>query len=233
MESFIPELAIFGVPYVFDNAEHCWRVLDGEIGQRLLESGRSVGLRGLCYYDAGSRSFYTIDRPILAPEDLKGLKIRVQKSKTAMDMVEALGGSPTPIPWGELYTALQQGTVDGAENNPPSFYSNRHFEVCKHLTLDEHTIVPDMLMISEKVWQGLSPEVQQWLCEAAAESSIYQRKIWAEGTQEALEAVQAEGVTIHHPDKSKFTARVQEMHRGFEGTPVGELMREIKELRQP
>jgi tripartite ATP-independent transporter DctP family solute receptor len=150
MEGFVPEMAIFGIPYVFRDNDHCWRVLESEIGRQLLAAGQSVGLHGLCYYDAGSRSFYTIDRPILVPDDLRGLKIRVQQSKTAMDMVEALGGSPTPIPWGELYTALQQRMVDGAENNPPSFHSNRHFEVCKHLSLDEHTIVPDILVSARR-----------------------------------------------------------------------------------
>jgi tripartite ATP-independent transporter DctP family solute receptor len=228
MESFIPEMAVFGIPYVFRDEQQYWRVLDGQIGQQLLDAGTRLRLRGLCYYDAGSRNFYTIDRPIRNPEDLRGLKIRVQQSKTAMDMVEALGGSPTPIPWGELYTALQQRMVDGAENNPPSFYSNRHFEVCKHLTLDAHTLVPDVLLISEDVWEGLSPQVQTWLREAAAESSQYQRTLWQEKTREALEAVQQAGVTVHQPDKAPFIERVDAMHRSYDGTPVGDLLTAIK-----
>jgi tripartite ATP-independent transporter DctP family solute receptor len=231
MESFVPEMAVFGVPYVFRDSEHFWRVLESDTGRELLAAGESVGLYGLCYYDAGSRSFYTIDRPILQPEDLRGLKIRVQQSKTAMDMVEALGGSPTPIAWGELYTALQQRLVDGAENNPPSFFSNRHFEVCKHLSLDEHTVVPDMLMISQRVWQRLPAEVQHWIRESAEESSRYQRRLWQEETQRALEYVQQQGVTVHYPDKARFAARVQDLHRSYDGTRVGELLRRIKELQ--
>jgi tripartite ATP-independent transporter DctP family solute receptor len=187
-----------------------------------------VGLRGLCYYDAGSRNFYTIDRPVLVPDDLRGLKIRVQKSKTAMDMVEALGGSPTPIPWGELYTALQQKMVDGAENNPPSFYTNRHYEVCKHLSMDAHTLVPDVLLVSEKVWQTLPPQVRTWVQQAADESSQFQRRLWQEETAQALRAVQEQGVTVHYPDKSLFAAKVEAMHAGYHGTPVGQWLSEIK-----
>lgn len=229
LESFIPEMAIFGVPYVFRDEDQFWAVLNGDIGKQLLAAGEDVGLHGLCYYDAGSRSFYTINRAILKPEDLAGLKIRVQQSKTSMDMVEALGGSPTPIPWGELYTALQQKMVDGAENNPPSFYTNRHFEVCKHLSMDEHTRVPDILLMSEEVWQGLPPEVQQWVQEAATESSRYERELWRQKTDEALRAVQEQGVTVHYPDKSLFAARVADMHDSYKGTAIGDLLHRIKQ----
>lgn len=227
MESFIPEMAIFGVPYVFRDQRHYWAVLEGEIGTRLLGAGEPVGLHGLCYYDAGSRNFYTIDRPILTPDDLRGVKIRVQKSETAMEMVRALGGSPTPIPWGELYTGLQQKLVDGAENNPPSFYTNRHYEVCKHLTMDEHTLVPDLLLISHKVWSRLPPQVQQWVQESADESSRYQRQLWQEKTDQAIGVVQEYGVTVHYPDKGPFIERVGAMHDRYTGTPIGSLLQEI------
>ena len=227
MESFVPEMAVFGVPYVFRNDEHFWRILEGDIGRGLLEAGKKVGLRGLCYYDAGARSFYTIDRPILEPADLAGLKIRVQKSKTSMDMVEVLGGSPTPIPYGELYTALQQRMVEGAENNPPSFYNSRHFEVCKHLSMDEHSRVPDMLLVSEKVWQKLSPQERRWLQEAADESAEYERKLWSEEVQRVLKAAEEEGVTVHYPDKKLFAEHVAPMHEKYVGTAVGNLLERI------
>jgi tripartite ATP-independent transporter DctP family solute receptor len=136
LESFQPRFAVFGVPYIFRDDDHYWSVLEGQIGREMLLAAEAMGLRGLCYYDAGERNFYTIKTPILRPDDLRGLKIRVQPSRTAMDMVQALGGAPTPISFGELYTALQTGTVDGAENNLPSFHSSRHFEVCKHFSLD-------------------------------------------------------------------------------------------------
>lgn len=229
LEGFVPEMGVFGIPYIFRNAEHYWRVLEGPIGRELARATERVGLRGVCYYDAGSRSFYTIDRPVQSPGDLVGLKIRVMKSRTMMDMVEALGGSPTPIPWGELYTALQQKMVDGAENNPPSFYTNRHFEVAKHLTLDEHSRVPDILLISKQVWDGLSPDQQRWVEEAAEASSRFQRRLWQEKTEEALAAVQKEGVTIYRPDLAPFRQQVEAMHRSYEGTSIGTMLGKIKD----
>jgi len=231
LESFLPEMAVFGVPYVFEGNEHCWKVLNGEIGKELLMAGERVGLRGLCFYDAGARSFYTVDKMMRSPEDLKGQKIRVQQSETAMNMVEALGGSPTPVPWGELYTALQQRMVDGAENNPPSFYSNRHFEVCKYFSLDEHTRVPDVLLISKNVWESMPAHVQQWVQEAADESSVHQRELWQTRTEEALTKVQLRGVEVLKPDKTRFVERVKQMHQGYEGTPVGDLMKRIGEVK--
>ncbi len=229
MESFVPEMAVFGVPYAFRDEDHFWRVANGDLGRQLLLAGKSVGVLGLCYFDAGARSFYTVEKPVLTPNDLDGQKIRVQKSKTAMDMVEALGGSPTPIPWGELYTALQQSMVDGAENNPPSFYANRHFEVCKHLSLDEHARVPDMLLMSGVIWDSLSPQVQQWVQAAADEASQYQRKLWREESDEAIAAVQEEGVTVHRPEKQAFVDKCQAMRASFAGSPVGELLQQIDE----
>lgn len=120
LEAFVPMMKIFSLPYVFRSREHCLNVLDSEIGKRMLESTEVARMRGLGYYDAGSRSFYMVDTPVETPSDLAGMKIRVQKSQTSVKMIDALGGSATPISWGELYTALQQGVVDGAENNPPS-----------------------------------------------------------------------------------------------------------------
>jgi tripartite ATP-independent transporter DctP family solute receptor len=231
IEGFVPELAIFGVPYVFRDDDHFWKFIESPAGQQLLVAGIGVGLRGLCYYDAGARNFYTTRYPILKPADLKGLKIRVQQSKTAMDMVEALGGSPTPIAFGELYTALQQSMVDGAENNPPSFYTNRHFEVCKHLSMDEHARVPDMLLMSEKVWVKLPAQIQRWIEQAAQESAAYQRQLWQEESAAVLRAVEQEGVTIHYPDKAPFAAAVEPMRRSYEGTPIGELLKTISEIQ--
>jgi len=231
LSSFIDEMGVFGVPYVFRSEEHYWQVLTGPIGREILLSGQDKGVRGLCYYDAGARSFYTIDTPVQQPSDLEGLKIRVQKSENAIQMVRALGGSPTPIAWGELYTALQQGTVDGAENNLPSFYSNRHFEVCKHFSLDEHTMVPDILLISTDVWQNLTSQQQRWLQEAAADSRRYQRKLWDEAVDEALRAVKDAGVTIHRPEKAPFIEKVQSMHDAYAGTVVGELMARIEKVQ--
>ncbi len=230
LEAFVPEMKIFGIPYVFRDDEHRWKVLNGEIGKRLLLAGEKFFLRGMCYYDAGSRSFYTKEVPINTPANLKGLKIRVMKSLTSFKMVQSLGGSPTPIPWGELYTALQQGVVDGAENNPPSFYLSRHYEVCKYYSLDEHTSVPDILLMSTVVWQSLSRQEQQWLQEAVDESVEHQKKLWKESSDEALREVQKAGVKVLYPDKTPFRETVQEMHASYKGTPIYDLIQEIQKM---
>jgi tripartite ATP-independent transporter DctP family solute receptor len=229
LESFIREMAVFSIPYIFRDADHFWNVLQGPVGKELLLVGEPQGVRGLCYYDSGSRNFYTIKRPVLSPADLRGQKIRVMKSKTSMDMVQALGGAPTPIPFGELYTALQQGMVDGAENTLPSFTSTRHYEVCKHFSLDQHTMIPDILLVSENVWQSLTPAQQDWLQQAADESTDFQRKLWATETENSRQEMLEQGVTIHAPDRRPFIDQVQPMHRSFDGTVVGDLLKRIKE----
>jgi len=229
MESFTPKFKALGLPYVFRTKEHSFNVFDGEIGKEMLLGTEEFWIRGLCFYDAGFRSFYTIDTPILTPDDLKGLKIRVMKSQTAMEMVRALGGSPTPISWGELYTALQSGVVDGAENNEPSLYTSHHYEVCKHYSLDEHTCVPDILIISTTVWNSLTEQEQEWLQEAADESVAVQRQYWAESVEESLRKVQEAGVTIHRPDKAPFAEKVQPLLDKYrEDEVLGDLIRRIQ-----
>lgn len=216
LENFVPQTRVFSLPYLFRDKEHYFNVLDGEIGQELLLAGEDYWLRGLTYYDAGQRSFYTQDRPIRTPEDLEGLKIRVQESPMAVSMVRTLGGSPTPISWGELYTALQQGIVDGAENNPPSFQSSRHYEVSNYFSLDEHTAIPDVLLISTQSWGNLSEQQREWIQEAADSSKTFQREIWAEAEEEALETVQEAGVEVIRPDKEPFQEKAQSIYEEFE-----------------
>lgn len=231
MESFTEEFKVVGLPYIFRSKEHAFKVLDGEIGHELLLSTEPFWIRGLCFYDAGSRSFYTIDKPIYQPDDLRGLKIRVMKSMTAMEMVKAQGGSPTPISWGELYTALQSGVVDGAENNPPSFYTSHHYEVCKYYSLNEHTRVPDVLIVSQKVWNKLSDQEKVWLQQAASESVPVERELWAESEKESLEIVEKEGVTIIYPDKEPFAAKVQDLLESYrDNEKLYDLITRIKEV---
>lgn len=230
MESFVPKMKIFGIPYLFRDSEHFWKVLNGPIGKELLLAGQSKGLRGLCFYDAGSRSFYS-KKEIKSPADLEGLKVRVMKSIMSMDMVEAMGGSPTPIAWGELYTSLDQGVVDAAENNPPSFRTSRHYEVCPYYALDEHTRLPDILIISTKIWNNLKPEFQQIFQEALDESVEYQRKIWAEAEENDLKIVKEAGVKVTYPDKEPFRESVKSMWAEYEGTEIGELIKQIQEVK--
>lgn len=230
LEAFVPAMGVFNIPYVFRDAQHYQSVLDGEIGQQLLASPREARLLGLGYYDAGARSFYTVEQPIDTPQDLQGLKIRVQESATAMRMVSALGGAPTPIAWGELYTALQQGVVDGAENNPPSFYLSGHYEVCQYYVLDEHTAVPDVVLIGIDSWSRLSQQQRRWLQQAVDASVVFQRSLWREQTAQALAAVEAEGVTVVRPDKHAFQQQVAALHAAYEGSEMGDLIRAINEV---
>lgn len=220
MESFADAYKVFGLPYIFRSKEHSFKIMDGDIGEDLLLSTEDKWIRGLTYYDAGSRSFYTIDRPIHSPDDLQGLKIRVMRSITAVEMVRALGGSATPISWGELYTALQSGVVDGAENNPPSLYTSRHYEVCKYYSLDEHTTIPDVLVVSKIIWDKLSEQEREWLQQAADESAVLERELWAESEKESLEEVQKAGVEIIHPDKEPFIEKVQPLLESYSDNEV-------------
>ena len=230
MESFTQEYKALGIPYLFRSREHAFKVLDGEIGDDLLKSTEPYWIRGLCFYDAGARSFYTINTPIHHPDDLEGLKIRVMKSITSMENVKAQGGSPTPISWGELYTALQSGVVDGAENNPPSFYTSHHYEVCKYYSLNEHTMVPDVLIMSLRIWQDLSEQEKKWLQQAVDESVGVQRKLWAESEKESLQKVQEAGVKVIRPDKEPFAERVSHIPGLYKDQPaVYNLIQRIKE----
>jgi tripartite ATP-independent transporter DctP family solute receptor len=230
LEGFVPAIGVFSLPYLIRDREHYWRVLNSDLGQGLLEETRSARLKGLGYYDAGARSFYTSAEPILTPDDLTGKKIRVLNSPTSMATIKALGGAATPIAWGELYAALQQGVVDGAENNPPSYYLSRHFEIAPHYSMDEHTFIPDVILCSLPVWESLSNQQQQWLSLAMADSIERQKVLWQESTDYALEQAQAAGVTIHYPDKKLFQEKVAEFHASFEGSETGDYIKIIKAL---
>ncbi|MGJ8650884.1 MAG: TRAP transporter substrate-binding protein [Opitutaceae bacterium] len=235
ISNFVSICKVFSLPYLFRDEDHFWSVLNGEIGRGILDTlatndaGRPSGLHGLTYYDAGSRNFYA-EVPIMSPKDLVGLKIRVQNDPVAMDMVEAMGGAPTPVAWGELYTALQQGVVDGAENNPPSFVSSQHFEVCKEFSFDHHARVPDILLIASKTWDSLSEEEQAWLTQAAAESSEFQRAAWAAGVAEAMELMKAKGVTVHHPAIEPFMKSTESVRDKYATGELKDLVKQIGEV---
>jgi tripartite ATP-independent transporter DctP family solute receptor len=220
LENFAPSYSVLSIPFIFKSEQHRFNVLEGEIGNEILNDGTKFWFQGLCFYDAGSRSFYTKDKPIYSPSDLEGQKIRVMESQTAMSMVRSLGGSPTPISFGELYTALQQGVVDGAENNPPSFYTSRHYEVSKYYTIDEHTAVPDVLIVSTHIWNSLSPKEKEWLQNAASESAEYQKELWKEASTVALEKVKEAGVQIIYPEKLQFQEKVQDLYETYKQDPL-------------
>ncbi|WP_143961283.1 TRAP transporter substrate-binding protein [Litoribacter populi] len=230
MESFAPKLEMLSLPYLFRDDEHRHNILFGEIGKRLLLEGEDYWLRGLTFYDAGNRSFYTKNGPVESPDNLRGKKIRVMESNLASSMVKNFGGSPTPVSYGELYTALQQGVVDGAENNPPSLFTSRHYEVCKYYSINEHVATPDIVLVSTKIWNRLSPEEQNWLQEAAEESAVYQRKIWAEATSHALKEMEKSGVTITYPDQEPFRSAVEPIYHSLENfqPQLFDLIQEIR-----
>jgi tripartite ATP-independent transporter DctP family solute receptor len=230
LENFVPSARIYSIPYIFKNNDHRWNILKGDVGKKVLLDCESYWLRGLGYYDAGSRSFYTKDQPVFSPDDLSGKKIRVMKSQIAVKTIEALGGSATPIVWGELYSALQQGVVDAAENNPPSLFFSRHYEICKYYSLDEHTSPPDVLIISKYQWQSLTAEQQQMLQEAVDESVDFQRKLWNETEEDVLRQLREAGIEIHYPDKEPFRKKVESMYEEFKGSELYDLIQEIQNV---
>ena len=204
LEGFVDPFKVFGIPYLFRSRRHFFDVIDGSVGQELLASTEPYWFKGLTYFDSGARSFYTINKPVREPADLKGLKIRVQKSPIAVEMMKTFGGSATPVDWGELYTALQSHVVDGAENNTPSVTTAFHHEVVRYYTVNEHTMCPDVIIISLATWNKLSDEERGWLQQAAAEASIYQRQLWSEQEQVSMQEMQEKGLEIIYPDKQPF-----------------------------
>ena len=230
LSNFVPEYNVLGIPYLFKDREHQFSVLEGPIGKSILEKGSKFWLRGLCYYDAGSRSFYTSTKAIRTPEDLKGLKIRVQNNQMAINMVNSMGGAATPMAYRELYAAIQQGVVDGAENNPPSFVSSNHYEISKYYTLDEHSSVPDVLLIGTKYWNKLSKEERVWVQEAADESAQAQKEYWRESVNESMKLIKDRGVEVIIPEKSLFAEESKNVVVEFikEFPEMAPLVNEIK-----
>ncbi|WP_254712584.1 TRAP transporter substrate-binding protein [Polaribacter haliotis] len=230
LSNFVPEYNVLGIPYLFRNKVHQFSVLEGAIGKSILEKGSKFWLRGLCYYDAGSRSFYTSKKAIRTPEDLNGLKIRVQNNQMAINMVNSMGGAATPLAYGELYAAIQQGVVDGAENNPPSFVSSNHYEISKYYTLDEHSSVPDVLLIGTKYWNKLSKQERIWVQEAADESAQAEKIFWKESVDQSLKTIKDWGVEVIIPEKSLFAEKSKNVVINFvkKFPEMGKLVKEIK-----
>lgn len=229
LEPFVDEMQAFGLPYVFKDRAQYWRVLDSTIGDDLLLTLQAKNLHGLAWYDAGSRSFYSTKKQIKFPQDLHNMKVRVMNSRTAIKMVTAMGGAATPISFGELYTALAQGTVDAAENNPPSYVANRHYEVSPYFTFDEHTRAPDMVIMSKKIWLSLSKQQQRWLKQAAEQSSKFQRQLWQQKTKKAIAEATAKGVTFYYPDTEAFYQKIKPMYDDYADTAVGNLIKQIQD----
>jgi len=211
LEAFAKNYGAFNLPYLFTDRDHYYRAMQGEAGKAILQSSRDNGFIGIAYYDAGARSFYA-KKPINSPEDLNGLKVRVQPSPSAVEMIRLLGGNATPLAYGELYTALQQGVVDAAENNLTALTLNRHGEVTKFYSIDEHTMIPDVLVISAKVWDKLSDKDRQALQQAADESMMIMKDLWSKSEEEEKVKAEAMGVEFVYPEKKAFQDAVQPMY---------------------
>lgn len=218
LESFDNTYAIYNLPYLFKDQAHFNSVVFGDVGKEIMDGSKDKGFFALSAYVAGTRSFYA-KKPITKPEDLKGLKIRVQASPTTLKMVELMGGSPTPISFGEVYTAMQQGVVDGAENNVPSWVQTRHIEIAKVFSEDEHASIPDFLVISTKTWNKLTPEQQQILAKAAKGSEAWQQKAWDNVEAETRAQAKAMGGQFVTVDKAPFRAAVQPLYDDFRKDP--------------
>ena len=214
--NLVPESKVPSLPYIFRSIDHMHKVMDGPIGDEILAAFEPYDLIGLAFYDAGARSFYNKDKPIKSLEDLKGLKFRVMQSDLFVDMVNALGANATPMPYGEVYSSIQTGVIDGAENNWPSFESSKHFEVAKHFTLDEHLIVPEILVMSKKSWDNLTPEDQQVIRAAAKESVAKMRELWEAREAESEAVVTSAGVeVIKDIDKTPFVEAMKPVYEKY------------------
>ena len=200
----VPETRVVSLPYIFRSTDHMHKVMDGDVGQEILAGFEPHGLVGLAYYDGGARSFYNSQKPITSVEDLKGMKFRVMQSDIFVDMVNALGANAVPLPYGEVYSSIETGVIDGAENNFPSYESAKHSEVAKHYSLDEHLIVPEVLVMAKSSWDKLSPEDQELVKQAAKDSVEKQRELWEAREKESRKMVEDAGSTITTPDKQPF-----------------------------
>ncbi|WP_237357828.1 TRAP transporter substrate-binding protein [Piscinibacter gummiphilus] len=212
MNNVCQETTVVTMPFLFNSKEHMRKVLDGAVGDDILKACAAQGFIGLAWYDSGARSIYTVKKPIKTLADAKGLKVRVQQSDLWVSLLEAMGANATPMPFGEVYTALKTGLIDAAENNYPSYESSRHFEVAKYFSKTEHSMAPEILLFSKKTWDTLSPEDQKIIREAAKESVVYMRKLWDEREEKSLATVKAAGAQIVEVDKASFQAAMKPVY---------------------
>ena len=213
--NLIPETFVPALPFIFRSVEHMRKTMDGPIGDQILKAFEPHGLVALAFYDSGARSFYNSKRPINAPADMKGMKIRVIQSDLFLDLVNALGANATPMPPGEVYSALQTGVVDGAENNWPSYESFRHFEVAKFYSLSEHSMSPEVLVMSKKSFDKLSPADQKAVRESAKESVAKMRELWEAREKVAEQKIRSSGNQINTVDKQPFIDAMKPVYEKY------------------
>jgi len=231
----VDDLNVFNLPYVFRNTAHMQHVIDGPIGQDLLDkvTNSGKGLIGLCWMDAGARNFYDTKKPIHNLADLKGQKIRVMGNPIFVDMANSMGANGVPLGYDQVFSSLQTGVIDGAENNPPSFVFDNHFQVAKYYTIDEHLIVPEMLVMSKKIFDSLSKEEQADVKKFAREAQLDERKLWEVYEKQAMDKAKAAGIqiiTVSDADKKAFQAAVKPVWDKY-GPKYAEMIKRIQDTK--
>lgn len=220
----VPETQVPSLPYMFRSVGQMRHVMDGPIGDEILKAFEAHDLVGLAFYDSGARSFYNTKKDITSIADLKGMKFRVIQSDVFVDMVNALGANATPMAYGEVYSALETGVIDGAENNWPSFESAKHYEVAKHYTIDQHQIVPEVLVMAKASWDKLSPEDQAIVRQAAKDSVVKMRELWDAQEKKSRDIVEKAGVKVSEIDKQPLIDAMKPVYDKYLATP------ELKDL---
>ena len=214
----IPKLYILLLPFLYEDADHMWRILDGQIGLDFLSEFDQAGLVGLSWYDAGARCFYTDTHPIRTPEDLQGLTVRVQDSQLVKDMVKALGAEPVTFPYGDVRYAFEMGKIDAAENNWPAYQIQEHYRLAKFFTVDEHSRVPEIQLASSRTWQKLPAEYREIISQCARESALYQRQLWTEQESRSRAAAIDSGSVEIIPwieDRNDFRVLVEPLYEKY------------------
>ena len=233
LNNIVPETLAVSMPFVFRSTQHMRQVLDGPIGDEILAAMEAQGMVGLAFYDSGARSIYTVKKPVKTLADLKGMKIRVQQSDLFVSMMEAIGVNPTPMPYGEVYTGLKTGIVDGAENNWPSYESSRHFEAAKFYNVTEHSMVPEVLVFSKKIWDTLPKDDQALIRKTAKDSVPFMRKLWDERETKSRQVAEAGGAqVIPIADKKPFIDAMTPVYAKFANTPkLQDLVKRIRDAK--
>jgi len=231
----VDDLNVFNLPYVFRDTAHMQKVIDGPIGQDLLDkvTNSGKGLIGLCWMDAGARNFYNTKKPIKTMADLKGMKVRVMGNPMFVEMANSMGGNGVAMGYDQVFSALQTGVVDGAENNPPSFVFDNHYQVAKYYTVDEHLIVPEMVVFSKKAWDTMSKEDQALLMKYAKEAQQDERKLWDIYEKQALDKAKAAGIEIIQvsaADKKAFQDAVKPVWDKY-GPKFADMVKRIQDVK--
>jgi tripartite ATP-independent transporter DctP family solute receptor len=230
--TFVPAMNVLAMPFLFRSIEHLQKVLDGPIGDEILGSFEPYGFVGLAFYDSGARSIYNSVRPVRSLADIKGLRIRVQQSELMSDMIRALGAEPVELPYGQVLTGLATRLIDGAENNWPSFVTTDHYKYAGYYTLTEHTMSPEVLVMSQKAWESLSTEDRRIFRDAAVRSSRFMREKWQALEARSRQQAKAAGVMIVTDfDRKPFEAAMAAIYAKAQRDPAAaELIERIRKV---